>query len=64
MTECFFIRQYAIRDKVLSKKYLGVDFSLTRWLCSLIGIILIAGSIDRKISTEEKRIIYAKHRAL
>jgi len=36
-------------------------FSVTRWICSLVGIILIAFAVDRLLSDAEKREIYAKH---
>ena len=44
-------------------KYLGGLFSVTRWICSFIGIVLIAWIIEQSISGEaEKETIYAKHR--
>ena len=43
-------------------QFLGGAFSMTRWLCSLIGILLIAYVVDRMHSEEEKQAIYAKHR--
>lgn len=42
-------------------KYLGGLFSVTRWLCSLVGIILIAWVMDWSLSKTEKAEIYAKH---
>jgi len=43
-------------------KYLGLAFSVTRWICSLVGIVLMAVLIDRWVSAEEKQMIYDKHR--
>ena len=43
-------------------QFLGVAFSATRWICSLIGILSIAYVVDRMHSEEEKQEIYAKHR--
>jgi uncharacterized membrane protein YraQ (UPF0718 family) len=40
---------------------LGLLFSVTRWICSLVGIVLIAFAVDRLLSDAEKREIYAKH---
>ena len=42
-------------------QFLGGLFSVTRWLCSLLGIILIAFVMDRSLSCAEKQTIYAKH---
>lgn len=42
-------------------QFLGGLFSVTRWICSLIGIILIAFILDRLHSATEKEAIYAKH---
>ncbi|MDT8900328.1 permease [Anaeroselena agilis] len=42
-------------------QFLGGLFSVTRWICSLTGIILIAFVIDRLLSDAEKQAIYAKH---
>ncbi len=43
-------------------KYLGGLFSVTRWLCSFVGIVLIAWIMDWSLSKAEKDEIYAKHR--
>lgn len=45
-------------------KYLGLSFSVTRWICSFIGITLIAFLLDKLQSTPEKKEIYAKHQVL
>jgi hypothetical protein len=42
-------------------QFLGGLFSVTRWICSLTGIVLIAFILDRLHSDGEKRAIYAKH---
>lgn len=42
-------------------QFLGGLFSVTRWICSLTGIILIAFVIDRLLSDAEKEAIYIKH---
>ena len=42
-------------------QYLGLVFSVTRWICSLVGIVLIAYAIDCLQSDKEKQSIYAKH---
>jgi len=42
-------------------QFLGGTFSLTRWICSLIGISFIAFVIDRLLSDAEKEAIYRKH---
>ena len=42
-------------------QFLGIPFSATRWVCSLIGIISIAYVTDRMHSDAEKQVIYAKH---
>ena len=40
---------------------LGLLFSVTRWICSMAGIVLIAFAVDRMLSDAEKQAIYAKH---
>ena len=45
-------------------QFLGLEFSVTRWICSLAGIVLIAFVIDRLQSEEEKQSIYAKHQVM
>ena len=45
-------------------QYLGLVFSVTRWICSLVGIVLIAYAIDCLQSDKEKHSIYAKHQLL
>lgn len=45
-------------------QFLGVAFSTTRWICSLIGIISIAYVTDRLHSDAEKQAIYLKHQEL
>ena len=42
-------------------QFLGGLFSVTRWICSLVGIILIAFILDGLHSDTEKDAIYAKH---
>ena len=42
-------------------QYLGLTFSLTRWVCSLVGIIGMAWLIDRWVPEQEKQEIYNKH---
>ncbi|GMB00993.1 permease [Pelosinus sp. IPA-1] len=42
-------------------QFLGGMFSVTRWICSLAGIVLIAFILDRLHSDVEKQAIYAKH---
>lgn len=42
-------------------QYLGALFSFTRWICSLVGILLISYTINRLISETEKNEILAKH---
>ena len=42
-------------------KFLGLTFSLTRWICSFVGILLIAFCMNRLLSVPEKQAIYAKH---
>lgn len=42
-------------------QYLGLLFSVTRWICSLIGIVLIAFAVDRLTPEAEKQVIFAKH---
>ena len=44
-------------------QFLGSLFSVTRWLCSLTGIVLIAFILDRLHSDAEKQAIYAKHQS-
>lgn len=43
-------------------KYLGGSFSVTRWLCSLAAIVLIAWLLDRALTDAEKTAVYEKHR--
>ena len=43
-------------------KYLGGLFSVTRWLCSLAAIVLIAWLLDRALTDAEKTAVYEKHR--
>ena len=43
-------------------KYLGGLFSVTRWLCSLAAIVLIAWILDRAMTDAEKTAVYEKHR--
>lgn len=45
-------------------QFLGIPFSATRWVCSLIGIITIAYVTDRIHSEAEKQAIYLKHQEL
>ena len=45
-------------------QFLGLEFSVTRWICSLVGIVLIAFVMDRLLSVEEKQSIYAKHQVV
>ena len=42
-------------------QFLGGLFSVTRWVCSLLGILLIAYVMDRSLSDSEKQVIYAKY---
>ena len=42
--------------------YLGGLFSVTRWLCSLTAIVLIAWLLDRALTDAEKTAVYEKHR--
>ena len=42
-------------------QYLGLTFSVTRWVCSLVGIIVMAYLIDRLVPEQEKQEIYNKH---
>ncbi|VBB06470.1 predicted permease duf318 [Lucifera butyrica] len=42
-------------------QFLGSSFSVTRWICGLTGVVLIAFIIDRLHSDVEKQAIYAKH---
>jgi uncharacterized membrane protein YraQ (UPF0718 family) len=41
---------------------LGARFSVTRWVVSLTGVILMAYIIDRLITSEEKSEIYLRHK--
>lgn len=41
---------------------LGARFSVTRWVVSLTGVILMAYIIDRFITAEEKNEIYSRHK--
>ena len=43
-------------------KYLGGLFSVTRCLCSLAAIVLIAWLLDRALTDAEKTAVYEKHR--
>ncbi|WP_425058135.1 hypothetical protein SCACP_27840 [Sporomusa carbonis] len=43
-------------------QFLGGLFSVTRWICSFTGIVLIAFILDRLLSETEKQAIYTKHR--
>ena len=45
-------------------QFLGGLFSVTRWICSLIGIVLIAFIVDCLHSDAEKQAIYVKHQEL
>jgi hypothetical protein len=40
---------------LLETKFLGLTFSLTRWLCNFIGILLIAFCLNRLLSDNENR---------
>ena len=42
-------------------QYLGLTFSMTRWVCSLVGIIGMAYLIDRWVPETEKQEIYNKY---
>lgn len=42
-------------------QYLGSLFACTRWMLSLIAIVLIAVTIDHLLSPVEKQKIYEKH---
>jgi len=42
-------------------QYLGPVFASTRWILSLIGIVVIAVTIDYWMSPAEKQAIYRKH---
>ena len=42
-------------------QYLGPMFAGTRWILSLIGIVLIAITLDRMLSATEKQEMYLKH---
>lgn len=44
-------------------QFLGSLFSVTRWICSLTGIVMIALILDRMHSDTEKQEIYAKHQS-
>lgn len=41
-------------------QYLGALFSFTRWVCSLVGILLISYTINRLIPEAEKKAIFTK----
>ena len=40
---------------------LGSQFALTRWIISVVGIIIMAHLINKIINTDEKKEIYARH---
>ncbi|SDE12386.1 permease [Sporomusa acidovorans] len=42
-------------------QYLGPVFAGTRWIVSLIGIVVIAVTMDALLSSAEKQEIYRKH---
>lgn len=42
-------------------QYLGLVFAGTRWIVSLIGVVVIAVTIDSLLSPAEKQEIYRKH---
>ena len=42
-------------------QYMGGLFSVTRWFCSLVGIVLIAWIIEQCTSPEEMLSMYVKH---
>ena len=42
-------------------QYLGLTFSVTRWVCSLAGIVVMACLIDYWVPEQEKQEIYNKH---
>lgn len=42
-------------------QFLGGLFSVTRWICSFIGILLISYFIDLLHSQTEKQMLYSKH---
>ncbi len=42
-------------------QYLGLTFSVTRWVCSLVGIVVMACLIDYWVPEQEKQEIYNKH---
>lgn len=42
-------------------QYLGPVFAATRWLMSLMGIVLIAITIDRMLSATDKQEMYQRH---
>jgi uncharacterized membrane protein YraQ (UPF0718 family) len=42
-------------------QFLGLLFSVTRWICSMAGIVLIAFAMNRLVTEAEKQAIYAKH---
>ena len=44
-------------------QYLGHSFAVTRWICSLAGIIAIAFLLDRFTPAYEKEDMYDKHRS-
>ncbi len=43
-------------------QFLGSSFSITRWLCSFVGVVFIAAVISRLITDDEQQAIYAKHK--
>ena len=42
-------------------QYLGLTFSVTRWVCSLVGLGVMACLIDYWVPEQEKQEIYNKH---
>ena len=42
-------------------QFLGGVFSVTRWLCSFVGIVLIAFLLEKFTSPEEQKAMYSKH---
>ena len=42
-------------------QYLGLTFSVPRWISSLVGIVVMAFLIDRWVPEKEKQEIYNKH---
>jgi uncharacterized membrane protein YraQ (UPF0718 family) len=43
-------------------QFLGFTFSVTRWICSFVGIVLIAFLTDKMVSEADKQQIYDKNR--